>query len=161
MELTNEELIRQAYGLFGVSGPFDFQRAYTLHDQALMKSRQWSAYNPELIINRAKVILEQMDFDVLGEEEKLWFTEVLWFWYHHAISNEVLRSRARKYADKALSLMDDGHSNRITRLLWYLTRDDVGGAKDWLCTEPKRWDEVEIKNGRLLVEDYERRAFWV
>ena len=161
MKPQNEELIRQAYRLFGVSDPLGFQRAYTSHDQTLMKSRQWSAYNPELIINRAKVILEQMDFDTLGEQEKLWFTEVLWFWYHHAISSEVLRSRAREYADKALSLMDDEHPNRITRLLWYLTRDDVDGAKAWLCSEPKRWDEIEIQNGHLLVEDYERRAFWV
>ena len=159
--MKNEALIQQAYELFGVSNVFELQKAYTLHDQALMKSNQWNAYNTELIINRAKIILEQIDLQKLTDDERFWFTELLWFWYHHAISCETLRTNAQKYAEKALSLMSDDHPNRITRLLWYLTKDDVIGAKAWLNTKKELWDEVEFQTGKSLVEEYQRRTFWV
>jgi hypothetical protein len=144
--------------LLGVDNFKDLSLAYSREDQVLMKSRAWSAYNSSLITNQVKVILEQIDSDDLGESDRMWRDEILWFWYHHAVSCERNRVQAQAYATKALELQSDDHPNRITKLLWLLTHDNVGEAKKWVAKIST--DSVEHQTGMDLIEAYEERKFW-
>lgn len=78
--------IRDAYELFGAKNAKEFHDLYVKEDQRLMKARKWDYDNPELLVNKAKNILESLNRSELDEGENEWVQEILWFWYHHAIS---------------------------------------------------------------------------
>lgn len=160
MKEQTAKLADEAFTLLGVNTFFELSRAYTSEDQKLMKSRAWDAYNPALITNKVKVILEKIDPNDLDETDRVWRNEILWFWHHHAISCERSRSRAQAYADKALALQGEDHPNRITRLLWFLVYDRVKEAKMWMANSPPDADPIEYQTGLDTISEYERRKFW-
>ena len=71
-----------------------------------------------------KDILESLDPVGLTTDEKEWRQEILWYWYHHAISCAIAgyqdKAAAQMYAAKALEFQSEGHPNQITRLLYSL-----------------------------------------
>ena len=160
MNDQTSRLVNEAFTLLGVHTFLELSRAYSHEDQKLMKSREWNAYNPTLTTNRVKAILEQIDPSELNESDRMWRDEILWFWYHHAVSCERNRVQAQTYATKALELQGDDHPNRITRLLWFLTYDKVDEAKQWLVEAPAEADEVEDQTGLDTIREYEQRKFW-
>lgn len=125
--------LHTAYELMGVTSMYDLNRAYTAEDQKLMKEGRWDYENPELLTNRVKSLLENIDPSTLSEEEKEWREEILWFWYHHAISCAIWRyqdrHKAHEYTEKALGHQDSDHPNKITKLLYYLAHDDLASAE--------------------------------
>ena len=92
--------------------------AYTREDQKLMKSGEWDACNPVLITNRVKTLLEQIDQNYLSESDREWWSEILWFWYHHAVSYAIWRARDRALA-QAYSEYERGEffNNRTREIL--------------------------------------------
>ena len=133
-----------------------------------MKSQKWDPKNPALITNQVKVILEQIDPNDFNEDDRSWYFEVLWFWYHHAVSCTswiTEQPLAQAYATKALALQEKcqpegfGQPNRITRLLWLLVHDKVDEAKKWITDKPPGADEIEHQSGLYLIQDYEQRKF--
>lgn len=159
--LKNEELIRQAYELFNVSDAFEFQRAYSKCEQVYFKDGTWDAYNPELLFNRAKSLIELMNFELLNDDERKWFTAILWFWYHHAVSYETSRYKAKIYAKRAVELQGENLYNRLSKLLWHLTCDDVSSARVWLNTDVENWDPDDRKTGFEITDDYESGNSWL
>jgi hypothetical protein len=161
MKPQNNELIQEAYKLFGVSDPLGFQRAYSKCEQVHFKDGTWNAYNPELLFNRAKVLIELMDFKSLSDDEKNWFTAVLWLWYHHAVSYESHRYRAKIYAKRAMDLQGENPYNRLSQLLWHLTCDDVPAARSWLNCNIEDWDPDDRQTGIELTDNYENGNPWL
>lgn len=166
MKGSTSHLVHEVFGLLGVDNFKDLSLAYSREDQKLMKSGEWDPQNPALITNRVKKLLEQIDPNDLSENDRSWYFEVLWFWYHHATSCTswiTNRPLAQAYATKALALQEkcqpEGfcQPNRITRLLWLLVHDRVDEAREWMAQKPVGADEVEHKNGLELIEEYEQR----
>lgn len=166
MNDSTSHLVHEVFTLLGVQTFHELSLAYSREDQKLMKSREWDPKNPLLITNRVKTILEQIDPNNLGEDDREWRSEILWFWYHHAVSCTSWvtdRSLAQAYATKALTLQEEcqpkgfGQPNRITRLLWLLVHDRVDEAKEWMVNKPPGADEVEHKNGLELIGEYEQK----
>lgn len=160
MDSAISESIRKAFVLFGVESFLNLQRAYTEEDQRLMKAGLWDDRDPSLLTNQTKMILEQVDPDGLTEEDREWWHEIMWFWYHHAVSSAIWRQKdralAQRYATKALEFQSQDHPNRITRLLWYLVHDQLAEAKIWV----RDTKGIERQTGDELVVEYERGEFF-
>ena len=170
MNESTSSLVDEAFTLLGVENFFALSRAYTREDQKLMKSGEWDANDPDLITNKVKTILDQIDPHNLDEADREWYSEILWFWYHHAVSYAIWRVKDRKlsqaYADKALALQvecqppEHGQQNWLTKLLWLLVHDKVTEAKQWMAEMPADADGVERTNGFDLISEYERGEFF-
>lgn len=162
MNKKTSHLVNEAFALFGVKTFFELARAYTAVDQIYMKGQRWDAFDPSLMTNKAKSVLEQIDPVDLEEHDREWHQEILWFWYHHAISYAIWKAKdrhlAQTYADSALKL--HSNTNRITKLLWFLVYDKVAEAREWMNTAPIDADEVEHANGLDLIIEYERGEFF-
>lgn len=153
--------IKEAYKLLEADTPLDLFSLYTEEDQKLMHSNSWDYDNENLITNKIKNILEKVDFSQLTAEEKKCCSEILWFWYHHAISFAVFqmkdKAKAIICAQKALDLQAKDNPNQITRLLYLLVNDKVNEAEEW-AKEIK--DEVEKQTAKQLIEQYKKGYFF-
>jgi hypothetical protein len=154
--------IREAYELLGARTPLELSNLYSERDQELMKSYEWDYNNPELITNKIKNILETIDPESLTEDEKEWRQEIIWFWYHHAISCASRRyndkEAAQRYAVKALEMQPEDHPNKITRLLFYLVHDRVEEAEEWIAALAP--DDEEKDTAESLLHDYKEIGFF-
>ena len=124
--------MKEGYVLLGARTPLELSNLYSEQDQELMKLGEWDYNNAELITNKVKNILEKIEPETLTEDEKIWRQEILWFWYHHAISCAVGRYKnkeaAQSYAAQALEIQPEDHPNKITRLLFLSCARPIGGG---------------------------------
>ncbi|MEK7608215.1 MAG: hypothetical protein AAB495_01420 [Patescibacteria group bacterium] len=152
---------REAYLLLGAKTPLELSNLYSEEDQRLMLSQSWDYGNPELIVNKVKEILESIDPGALTEDEREWRQEILWFWYHHAISCAIWKYKdkdaAQKYATKALEGQSSGHPNQITRLLDHLVNGRLEEAERW--AERIR-EEPEKSTATSLIKEYNEEGFF-
>ncbi len=149
-----ESKLSEVYKILGANTPLEMSNLYTVEDQKLIHSGTWSDSDPNLITNRIKNILEQIDSTTLTEEEADWRNEILWFWYHHAISHAFQkgnRSLAQQYAEKAIEIQPKDHPNQITKLLYFLAHDKLDEAQEWAANIQ---EEPEKSTARDLVEYY-------
>ena len=153
-DLQNK-LLQQAYSLAGVTSMKELSSAYDREDQNLYKAGEWDYDNPDLLTNKIKHILESINPNSLTPDEMHWQQEILWFWYHHAISVAIWKYKdkraAQKYAAKALRDQPAGHPNQITKLLYLLVYDRQDEAKKWAKTIS---DDVERTSAVHLLSDY-------
>ncbi len=148
------------YKLLNATTPLEMSNNYTEEDQKLMKSGEWDYDNPDLITNKVKVLLEEIDPSTLSEDEADWRNEVLWFWYHHAISCAVGKNdqvAAQDYAQKALDIQHPDHPNKITRLLYLLVNDKLEEAEEWAKAID---EEPEKSTSRNLIDHYIKERFF-
>jgi hypothetical protein len=152
--------MREAYLLLGAKTPLELSNLYAAEDQKLMP-KGWDYNNPELITNRIKEILEATDPHALTDEENEWRNNILWFWYHHAISCAIWRYKdkaaAQMYSARALEFQSEDHPNKITRLFYFLTRDQLEEAEKWAETIA---EEPEKSTSTELLEEYRRGQFY-
>lgn len=160
-ESSEKSPLQQAYEMLGVSSMRELSRAYTEEDQRLMKTNEWDYKNPELLTNKIKDLLEQVNESDLSEEEKEWRGEILWFWYHHAISCAVARYRdqkeAQEFALKALEYQSEDHPNQITKLLKHLVFGELELAEQ---LAEKIEIDYEKETAKELIEDYKEGKFF-
>ena len=160
-EVTSDSL-KAAYTLLGTQSPLELSNLYSAEDQKLMSAGEWDYNNPNLVVNKVKTILEAVNPNNLSEDENEWRQEILWFWYHHAISCAIWRYNdrvaAQLYSEQALQHQPEHHPNKITRLLYYLTRDEVQEAEQWATTIA---EEPEKTTSGQLLEDYKAGHFFV
>lgn len=146
---AQESRLQEAYDLLGAHTPLELEHLYDEADQSLMKSGEWDYDNPELVTNKIKDILEQIDPSLLTEKEAEWRQEILWFWYHHAISCAIWekndREAAKLYAEKALEVKPVDAKNQITQLLYFLVHDKVKEAEEWIENIPDRFRKFSDK----------------
>lgn len=125
--------IKEAYILLNARNPLELSNRYSAEDQKLMRSSSWDYNNPVLIVNRVKNIIEAVNPQKLKGKEKEWTQEILWFWYHHAVSCAVWRykdkKRAEVYTKKALEFQSVDHPNKITKLFDMLLKGKLEEAK--------------------------------
>jgi len=155
--------LKEAYLLLDAKSPVRLSNLYSEEDQKLMVTQAWDYDNPELVTNKIKEILESVDVSKLSEEEKEWRNEILWFWYHHAISCAIWRYKdqraAQEYSARALEFQSAGHPNQITKLFYFLTRDQLSEAEAWaqeIHEEPEKSTAADIldwyKKGEFYKE---------
>ena len=154
--------VSEAYALFSAENPFDLQRKYSEADQILMKSHAWDYENGDLIINKVKDIIESVVLENIHDpEEYKWCKEILWFWYHHAISCAIWRYKDKEKATlvsaRALELQGDNHPNKITRLLYLLVRDRVAEAEE---LEKNIIVDYEQETASTLIHGYKKGEFF-
>lgn len=152
--------IREVYELLGAKTPFDLELSnkYSEAEQVLFKSQEWDYDNLDQIQNKVKVILESVNPETLTEEEQDCRQEILWFWYHHAISCAIWKkdkAKAMEYSEKALSLQDKNHPNKITKVLSLLINDKVAEAEEFVKTV-----ETDKEEAEGLIEDYKGGKFF-
>lgn len=127
--------IKEAYNLLQAHSPLELSKKYTEEDQRLMKSKSWDYSNPDLLTNKVKEILEKVPAEYLSNEEKEWRNEILWFWYHHAISCALGRyhdlEKAKYFASEALCHQSEDHPNQITKLFDLLVNDKLQEAEEF------------------------------
>ena len=154
--------MKEAYALLGARDPKELDQLYSVEDQKLMKSYFWDYADPDLITNKIKDILEAVDPTELTEDEQDWRQEILWFWYHHAISCAIWRYKdqkaARDYADRALAYQSDPHPNALTRLLSLLIDGRLKEAEDWVSGLPE--GRLERKEALELIEEYKKQPYF-
>ena len=162
MNKETAEKLDEVSRLLGVTGDMlKLSQAYSVEDQKLMHSRKWDDTNPDLITNKVKGILESVDPMDLTDDDCMWRSEILWFWYHHAISCALWKKRdkrlAQSYAQRALELQPPDNPNSITKLLCFLLNDQLEEAKAWM---KKGTIEAERDTARYLIQRYERGEFF-
>lgn len=147
--------MREAYELLGAHTPLELSNLYSEEDQKLMKSQSWDYNDSNLVTNKIKNVLETVDISKLTNEEKDWRNEILWFWYHHAISCAVWKykdkEKAKEYSSKALELQNKNHPNKVTKLLDLLVDDKTEEAEKWVNQIS---DQVEKETAASLIQQY-------
>ncbi len=160
-KISEHNGIQKAYEIVGATNPAELSRLYTAEDQRLMKSSEWDYENPDLLTNKIKDILEPLDPRNLNDFENDIRGEILWFWYHHAISSAIWRQKdkekAKEFAKKALEFQSEDHPNKITNLLYLLVHDQLAKAKDWAGAITK---EPEKTTSNELIEEYIKGEFF-
>lgn len=160
--------MKEAYGLLNAHNPKELSKLYDIEDQKLFKSKEWDYKNPDLIINRVKDILENTDENNLTEEEKEWRQEILWFWYHHAISFAISKYKdketAKTFATKAVEMQPENNPNKITKLLFLLLNDQLIEAEKLATSIPEiilddGKPNPEPQTARDLIEYYKQGMF--
>jgi hypothetical protein len=154
--------MREAYLMLDATTPFELSRNYVKYEQVLFKSGKWDYDNPEQTQNKIKQILESVDASNLTEEEVEWRNEILWFWYHHAISvahNNKDKEKMKFFSTKALEYQDDNPAhNPLTRTMYLLSHDKIKEAEDWLDSKKGHPDE---EYGREIIDYYKKNGwFW-
>lgn len=152
-------VMKNAYELLGADSPLNLSLLYTQEDQKLMKSQAWDYNNENLVINKVKNILENVDVEKLSSQEKEWRNEILWFWYHHAISCAIWRykdkEKAKFYSSKALEFQDN--HNQITKLLYFLVNNKIDEAEKWASEIS---DEAEKETASSLIKEFKNGQFF-
>ncbi len=147
--------IKEAYSLLNAHTPLELNNFYTAEDQKLFKSGSWDYANPELVINKVKTILESASEDGMSDEEKEWRKEILWFWYHHAISCAIFKYKdkeaAKEYSQIALQYKAIDHPNKITDILNLLLDGNISAAE-----ELAQILETDKETALGLIEDYKQ-----
>lgn len=106
-----------------------------------MYAGEWDYKNSKLLPNQIKRSLEKIPLvGIKNTAERKTIQNLVWFWYHHAISCALWRYGDRDialiYSAKAIELQLPDHSNRITRLLFLLLRDNLIEAEEWYRVTP-------------------------
>ena len=152
--------LKEAYDLLGACTPVELSQKYAAEDQKLMTASAWDYKNPDLVINQVRAMLEPIKLTSLSERERTWVQEILWFWYHHAISCAIWRyhdkAAAQMYSEKALAYQDQNHPNRITRLLYLLVHDAEKEATEWAQAMER---EPEKSTAQELLRDWRTVTF--
>jgi hypothetical protein len=157
--------IKEAYKLLGANTPLELSNLYTAEDQRLMNSHEWDYNNPDLITNKIKEIIEVADKSQMTEDEKEWSEDIVWFWYHHAISTAFYRNKdremAKKFAAKAMEIQPENEKNTITKVLYLLVNDRVAEAEEFAATiKGGKLDDgtenPEPQTAKDLIEEYKK-----
>ncbi|MDP3988903.1 MAG: hypothetical protein Q8P93_01560 [bacterium] len=161
MNPETAEKVEKVFALFGVETFFGLQRAYSAEDQRLMKGGLWDDQDASLLTNWTKAILELIDPTQLDPDDQGWRQEILWFWYHHAISCAIWKRKdrglAQLYAENALKLQASDHPNQITRLLWYLVHDQLQEAQHWA---EQIIEDPEHTTAQELIDEHVKGGFF-
>jgi len=82
-------------------------------------------------------------------------------WYHHATSCALWKygdkKSAIKYSEVTLDLQPDNHPNKITQLLYFLVRDEIGNAEKWAKSIT---EESEKTTTQYNIELYKKGDFF-
>jgi hypothetical protein len=164
--LENQEIfgvekspMREAYHLLGAKTPLELSQLYTAQDQLLFIPKTWDYDNPDQIPNQIKNILESVDENELTEDEKEWRNEILWFWYHHAVSCanwKQDKDKMKEFSAKALEYQDN-NPNILTRTMFLLAHDKIEEAEEWVNSKE---GDLDHENAIEMIKQYKEHGYW-
>jgi hypothetical protein len=146
--------MRDAYLMLGATTPLELSQAYTKLENPIFISRVWDYDDPDQPQNKIKEMLEVVDEGGLTEDEKEWRKEILWFWYHHAISVAGWKRDKEKmkvFSEKAMEYEDP--SNMLTRTMYLLAHDRIEEAEEWADSKA---GDVDEDTAREMIENYKK-----
>lgn len=144
--------IKEVYILLDAKCPKDLHDKYVKVEQILFKSHEWDYDNAHQIQNKVKNILESLGEEGLTEDEKEWRDEILWFWYHHAISCSDWKrdkEKMKEYSAKALEYQDN--PNILTRTMYLLSHDKIDLAQDWVKSQD---GDLDVGTAEEMINNY-------
>jgi len=158
----NQSVLKDVYIAFSVNDPGELQDLYMSEDQKLMKVKKWDYNDSNLIPSKIKNMIEEIGIsNITDKKEEQWIQNILWMWYHHATSCALWRHEdkkaAMKYSEIALKLQPNNHPNKITRLLYFLIRDEIENAEKWTKSITK---EPEKTAAQYNIELYKKGDFF-
>ena len=149
------------FGVADVKGLEALNRAV---DQSLMRSDGWDYLDHTLQNNLLHRALLCVNKEQLTRDELWRVNQMIWLWYHHAISCAIWRHRDREAAqDFSLHAVVyqrriSNHPNKITRLLFLLVRDRFYEAEAW--AKKIKSPRYERKTALKILEKYRRGEFF-
>ncbi len=158
----NKSILRDLYASYSANDPGELIEVYTKIDQELMRSGQWDYNDASQATNIIKSAIEKVGLDAIPDrKEQEWLQDILWFWYHHATSCALDRygdkSKAQEFSKKALELHLPTNPNKITKLLYLLTHDELDEAKKWIQGIDS---ETERSSAIADIETYIKGTFF-
>lgn len=156
LEYETPGVILEVCNLLGVDNPKDIYLAYLEQDQKLFKSGQWDYDDQSLVINKIKNILENIDPSALSNDENNVRDNIIWFWYHHAISCAIRKrdkDKAIESASRALKYQSESNPNKITKLLYFLVTGQYNEAVKWAYGIT---DKTEKSTALQLISGFEK-----
>jgi len=151
------ELVIGLLRKFRADDMLHLSRIYTSFDQPIFKNGRWNYDNPRLVVNKIKSSLEKIPDYCFDKRGLMWKREILWFWYHHAISVAINHGNlelAREFANQAVKLQGRNPCNQITRLLWHLVHGRIKQARRWFQTGVKADQETAKEILRWYDQGY-------
>jgi hypothetical protein len=151
--------MKEAYEMLGATTPIELMNLYSKGENPSFISKEWDYDNPDQFQNKIKNILESVDEAELTEDEKESRDEILWFWYHHAISCADWKrdkEKMKEYSAKALEYQGN-NPNILTKTMFLLAHDKIEDAEEW--AESKEGD-ADYETALLLIENYKEHGFW-
>ncbi len=157
-----QSLIKDVYEKFSCQDPGELRDLYYEEDQRLMREAAWDHRNDELLTNQIKDAIEKAGGrNITDPDELLEISDIFWFWYHHAIGTALWlygdKEEAQRFSAEALAAQTFDNPNQITRLLYYLTRDDLEKAEEWLGSITNK---SEKNTARGLIDFYKAGNFF-
>jgi hypothetical protein len=158
----NKSVLCDLYISYSANDPGELIEVYTKADQELMRSSHWDYNDASQATNIIKSAIEKVGLDAIPDrKEKEWLQDILWFWYHHATSCALDRygdkSKAQEFSKKAFELHLPTNPNKITKLLYLLTHDELDEAKKWAETIDS---EPEKSTAQKDLEAYNQGVFF-
>ncbi len=151
--------MREAYDLMGATTPLELSNLYSEQENKLFVTEEWDYDNPDQIQNKVKYILENVNEPELTEDEREWRDDILWFWYHHAISCanwKKDKEKMKEYSQKALEYQGN-NPNILTRTMFLLAHDSIEEAEEW--AQSKEGD-IDYETALELIENYKKFGFF-
>ncbi len=124
--------IKNALILLGATDPHDLFLKYVQVEQKHFKDGSWDYNNSDQVQNIIKETLESVNEAELTETEAEWRNQILWFWYHHAVSiadRNRDKEKMKQFSENAIKYEDE--SNILTRTMYLLCHDKIDDAEKW------------------------------
>ena len=145
--------LKDVYRLLDAKTPLELSNKYTASEQPAFKDRTWNYNDPEQIQNVVKDILEAVDENTLDEDERFWRNQILWFWYHHAISAAGWmkdKEKQKQFSEIAVSFGEE-HINILTKVMHLLLHDRVEEAEEW---SKSNQDDPDYETAIEMLDNY-------
>lgn len=158
----NKSVLRDLYISYSANDPGELIEIYTKVDQELMRSGQWDYNDASQATNIIKSAIEKVGLSAIPDSKEVeWLQDILWFWYHHATSCALDKygdkDKAQEFSKRALEYHLPTNPNKITKLLYHLTHDELDEAKKWaegIDSEPEK------STAKKDIEAYVRGVFF-
>lgn len=134
--------------------PLELYKKYCIEDQKLFTAQPplWDYDDPDQVPNKVRAMLEVAGTERLTEDEVEWRNQIIWFWYHHAISVAGWKrdkDKQRYFSEKAMEYEDP--SNMLTRTMFYLVHDRVEDAEEWVRSKE---GDADFDTAQEMLENY-------
>ncbi len=159
-EKNGNNLLQKIFKEFGVKDMYELDRSNLEYDQKVIKENLFDENDPDLLNNRIKDRLLDIDLNELEKYERQIIQGILWLWYHHATTVAIWRdkdlSKARSLCKKAIDNLYPEHPNKITPMIHLLLHGKIEEARRW---KEEEVEEVEKEYALYLLEEYEKGTF--
>lgn len=145
---------------FGIKDLYELDKLHLKHDQKAIKGGFFNENDADLLNNKIKKRLLELDLEELEKQEKQIVQSTLWLWYHHATTVAIWRDgdlkKARKHCRRAMEYLYPEHPNRITPMIQMLLHGKIEEARKW---NEEEVNEVEKEYAVHLLNEYEKGTF--